>query len=72
MRASASFGPAQVVFVKMPLVEDLRDAEGAAAGDFLAKFRGQSDLMVELGRIVAVDLFIGNEDRFTYPRRRAG
>lgn len=56
------------VFYKMPFVDNLRATDTmlqqGKAAKLLAKLKGNRNALLQLGRIVAVDMFIGNEDRF--------
>jgi Actin-fragmin kinase, catalytic len=56
-------------FMKMPFVDNLRDADhytanAAKAQKLLTKLKGDRQAVIGLGKIIAVDLFIGNGDRF--------
>lgn len=57
-----------VVFYKMAYVENLRIAgtmiEENKTAKLLKRMREDRSILLNLGRIVAVDLFIGNDDRF--------
>ena len=56
------------VVYKMPFFETLRDANSlnqkGKARKLLSKLKGNSEMLQMLGKIVAVDLFNGNLDRF--------
>lgn len=55
------------IFYKMKYVDNLRDAEKMINSGKVDKLIGklkEEETMVQLGRIIAVDMFNGNEDRF--------
>ncbi len=62
------FFTSQIVWVKMPLIQDLSDSDlwQKNLGDVVALYNkmNKPNFWVQLGQILAVDIFIGNIDRF--------
>jgi hypothetical protein len=57
-------------WIKMDFVANLRDVDGMVqtgeAKKMLDLLRTESDALLTLGKVVAVDIFIGNQDRFEH------
>jgi len=63
------------VFYKMPFVENLKSLSKSLkkgkGAKVLAKLKMDRNVLFELGKVVAMDLFIGNDDRFMFDGRIA-